>query len=162
MVKADFVTGLVLVVLGIAVTVESIRMPRFEELNINPYTIPGLVPGILGLVILVLGGALCLRAARAGGYRLGGGTAGPADPALRRLGLAVLLCLAYAAGLVGRIDFWLATALFVGLFVALFEWPLAASAADRWKRLAFAVAFGLVVSTVVTYVFQEVFLVRLP
>ena len=45
MVKADFVTGLVLVALGIATMVASLQMPRFAELNINPYTVPGLVPG---------------------------------------------------------------------------------------------------------------------
>ena len=70
MVKADFVTGLVLIALGIATVVASLRMPRFEELEINPYTAPGLVPGALGLVILILGAALFVRAARAGGWRL--------------------------------------------------------------------------------------------
>ena len=55
MVRADLATGLVLVALGVAVVVESLRMPRFEHLNVNPYTVPGLVPGALGAVILVLG-----------------------------------------------------------------------------------------------------------
>jgi len=163
MVKADFVTGLVLVVLGSAVVVESVRMPRFAELDINPYTIPGLVPGVLGVVILVLGACLCVRAARAGGWRLGAeGGAWAHDPAVRRLVLAVLLCLGYAAGLVGRLPFWLASAVFVTLFVALFERPLATSAAERRRRLAFAVVFGGIVAAAVSYVFQEIFLVRLP
>ena len=165
MVRADLVTGLVLVALGIGVVVESLRMPRFEQLNINPYTVPGLVPGALGAVILVLGAALFVRAARAGGWRLGSG-AGPAswsaDPGVRRLLLAVGLCVGYAAGLVGRLPFWLATLLFVVGFVALFEWPLAASRSQRWRRLGFALAFGALISAVVTLVFQEIFLVRLP
>jgi hypothetical protein len=165
MMRADLVTGLVLLALGLAVVVESLRMPRFEHLNINPYTVPGLVPGGLGAVILVLGAALFLRAARAGGWRLGSG-AGPmswlGDPGVRRLLLAAGLCVGYAALLVGRLPFWLATFLFVTGFVVLFEWPLATSRSVRMRRLAFALGFGALISAVVTFVFQEIFLVRLP
>ena len=164
MVRADFVTGLVLIALGIATVVESLRMPRFEHLEVNPYTAPGLVPGALGAVILLLGAVLFLRAARAGGWRLGGGepSAWPTDPGVRRLILALALCLAYAAGLVGRLPFWLATFAFVAAFVALFEWPLAVSASARRRRLVVAVVFAAAVAAVVTLVFQRVFLVRLP
>ena len=166
MVKADFVTGLVLIALGIATVVASLEMPRFEELNINPYTVPGLVPGALGVVILILGAALFVRAARAGGWRLMERTAARrswwSDPGTRNLALAALLCLAYAAGLVGRAPFWLATFLFVAAFVAAFEWPLARTQAERLRRAAFAVVFAAAVSAAVTFVFQEIFLVRLP
>jgi hypothetical protein len=163
MARADFVTGLVLMALGLAVVVESLRMPRFEALQINPYTVPGLVPGVLGLVILILGGALAARAARAGGWRLGSGSAWwRADGGVRRLVLSLALCLGYAALLVGRLPFWLATWLFISAFIALFEWPLAGSRRERMLRLAFALAFGLVVAVIVAYVFERVFLVRLP
>jgi hypothetical protein len=163
MVRADFVTGLVLVALGLAVVVESLRMPRFETLQVNPYTVPGLVPGVLGLVIVVLGGALAARAALAGGWRLGGGaTSWAADPGVRRLALSLALCLGYAALLVGRLPFWLATSLFIFAFIALFEWPLAAGPRDRLLRLAFALAFALGVALLVAYVFERIFLVRLP
>ena len=165
MVKADFVTGLVLLALGVAVVVESLRMPRFEHLNVNPYTVPGLVPGALGAVILVLGALLFVRAARAGGWRLGSGARAAgwrADPGVRRLLLAVGLCVGYAALLVGRLPFWLATFLFVTGFVALFEWPLAAGGSERRRRLGFALLFGALIAAVVTFVFQEIFLVRLP
>jgi putative tricarboxylic transport membrane protein len=165
LVKADFVTALVLVALGMAVVVESLRMPRFEQLEINPYTVPGLVPGALGAVILVLGAALLLRATRAGGWRLTVATetgGWSSDPGVRRLLLAVALCLGYAAGLVGRLPFWLATFLFVTGFVVLFEWPMPPTRAERARRLVFALLFGAVVALVVTLVFQKIFLVRLP
>jgi hypothetical protein len=166
MVKADFVTGLVLIALGIATVVASLEMPRFAELEVNPYTAPGLVPGALGAAILILGGALFVRAARAGGWRLldRHPGAGPwwEDPGKRHLAIAVVLCLGYAAGLIGRVPFWLATFLFVASFVAVFEWRFASTGAERVKHLAFAFAFGALVSAVVTLVFQEVFLVRLP
>jgi putative tricarboxylic transport membrane protein len=161
MARADLVTGLVLVALGIAVVVESLRMPRFEHLNINPYTIPGLVPGAIGAVLLVLGAVLFVRAAVAGGWRFGGGTA-LGDQGVRRLLLAVALCVGYAAGLVGRLPFWLATLLFVTGFVALFEWPLADDRSGRARRLAFALGFGALIAAAVTLVFQKIFLVRLP
>jgi hypothetical protein len=56
--------------------------------------------------------------------------------------------------------FWLATFLFVTLFVAAFEWPQ--SEGRRGWRLAIAVVYGAAISLAVTWVFQEIFLVRLP
>lgn len=162
MVRADFFAGLVFVVLGLAALVESLRMPRFEERAINPYTVPGLVPGALGVVILLLGAVLVVRSARAGAWDAGGDGRWFRDPGVRRLLLAVTLCLAYAAGLVGRLPFWLATFLFVAGFVALFEWPLATDRRDRVRRLVIAVIFGGMVSAAVTFVFRDLFLVRLP
>ena len=166
MVKADFVTGLVLVALGIATLVESLRMPRFVELNVNPYTVPGLVPGALGAIILALGAVLFLRAARAGGWRLAE-RAPDAAPwsggsGVRRVLLSIALCLAYAAGLVGRLPFWLATFLFVAAFVILFEWPLAADRSDRTRRVLWPVLLAAAISAATSFVFQEIFLVRLP
>ena len=115
------------------------------------------------MVILILGGVLFGRAARAGGWRLfERDRAAFADPGWRNLALAVVLCLAYAAGLIGRVPFWLATFLFVAAFVALFEWPFARNRGERVRGLAFALVFGAVVAAAVTYVFQEIFLVRLP
>ena len=162
LVRADFVTGLFLVVLGAAALIGSLEMPRFEERAINPYTVPGLVPGLLSAVILVLGTVLTLRGARAGGWRIGWDPAALADPGWRRLALALLLCVGYAAGLVGAVPFWLATFLFVSLFTFLFEWPHNPGRAARVRAFVIAVAFGALVALVVTYVFQEIFLVRLP
>jgi putative tricarboxylic transport membrane protein len=166
MVKADFVTGLIFVALGVAIVVECLRMPRFEDLNVNPYTAPGLVPGMLGAIILMLGAVLFLRAARAGGWRLTerAPDAAPwsADRGVRRLLLSIALCLAYAGGLIGRLPFWLATFLFVAGFVILFEWPLAADRSDRLRRVAWAVLLAAAISAATSFVFQEIFLVRLP
>ena len=166
MVKADFVTGLVLVALGIATLVESLRMPRFVELNVNPYTVPGLVPGGLGAIILALGAVLFLRAARAGGWRLAERAPDAApwfgNPGVRRVLLSIALCLVYAGGLIGRLPFWLATFLFVAAFVILFEWPLAADRPDRARRVVWAVLLATAVAGAVSIVFQEIFLVRLP
>ena len=166
MIKADFVTGLAFVALGLAALVESLRMPRFAELGVNPYTVPGIVPGLLGVVIAALGAVLALRAARAGGWRLGPDIAALALPhrseSVQRLALALVLTFGYAVGLIGRVPFWLASALFVFAFIALFEWRAARDAKGRARALAVAAAEAALVSAAVTLVFRYVFLVNLP
>jgi putative tricarboxylic transport membrane protein len=81
---------------------------------------------------------------------------------VRRVLLSIALCLAYAAGLVGRLPFWLATFLFVAAFVILFEWPLAADRSDRTRRVLWPVLLAAAISAATSFVFQEIFLVRLP
>ena len=162
--KADFVTGLVLIALGLAVVWASLDMPRFEERGADPYTAPGLVPGVLGAIILVLGTVVLVRAAHAGGWRLSwsGAKSSSKDPGVRRLVLSVALCLIYAGGLVGTVPFWLATFVFITAFVVLFEWPLAAGRTDRLRRLALAPLLAAAIAAAVSLLFQDVFLVRLP
>ncbi len=166
MVKADFVAGLAFVALGLAALAESLRMPRFEHLGVNPYSVPGVVPGALGVVIALLGGVLMVRAARAGGWRLGPefarlATLGRNDAA-RRFCLALILTLGYAAGLVGAVPFWLATGLFVFVFIAAFEWRAGADGVTRLKALGIAGIEAVLVAATVTLVFRELFFVTLP
>ena len=72
MTRRDFFTSLVLIVFGLTVVAESLRMPRFETLGINPYTVPGLVPGVLGGVIVLLGMVMLVRSSLVGGVAQGG------------------------------------------------------------------------------------------
>jgi putative tricarboxylic transport membrane protein len=160
MVKADFVTGLAFAALGIATVVESLRMPAFTELNAEPYTAPGIVPGLLGAALALLGALLSLRAAAAS-PRAQDGQQG-VDHAWPRVGAAFALCMGYAGVLVSRIPFELATFLFILAFILTFElWN--GQLRDRWRRqtivavgLAAAIAFGI------SYLFRAIFLIRLP
>ena len=68
--KADFLSALVWMAFGLAVVIASWRMDRLESQGATLYTAPGLVPGVLGAVLLLFGVLLAVRAARAGGYRL--------------------------------------------------------------------------------------------
>jgi hypothetical protein len=162
--KADLVTSLLLIGLGLGAVIESWRMPRLEELAINPYTVPGIVPGLLGAVIVLLGLILLVRSMRRGGWRLGAG--GPWNllrrESARRLYLSLALTFGYAAGLVGKISYWLATVLFVFLFITLFEWKSTSAPGQRVKTISIALGQALVVAAAVTVVFQYLFLVRLP
>ncbi|MEX2631205.1 MAG: tripartite tricarboxylate transporter TctB family protein [Tistlia sp.] len=167
--RADFLFSLLLLALGLATVVESWRMPRFGHLGVHPMTAPGLTPGLLGAVIVLLAAVLLARSLAAGGWRLSAGkdAAAPAEPgergsSVRRVGLALLLTVGYAGGLVGRLPFWLATALFVFLFILAFEWRAGSGRAQRLRGLAVAAVLAALTALAVTYLFEEIFLVRLP
>jgi hypothetical protein len=164
MTKADFVSGLVFLLFGLGVVAESARMPTYTALGANPWTAPGIVPAMVGSVIALLGLVLLVRSARAGGWRLGTRSDEATDNpgGTGRFLLCLALTLGYAAGLVGRVPFWLATFLFVGLFVLLFEWRRGMPRVQALRTGIAALLLAVVISGVVTYVFQYVFLVRLP
>lgn len=163
--KADLITGLVLLALGLATTFESYRMPRLEERAIDPWTAPGIVPGMLGIVIAVLGAALALRSAAAGAFAAKFDTGDdPAEvrAARFRFWLCLGLCLIYAVGLVGHTPFWLATLLFVFSFIAAFEWRAGDDTRSRGIKLAAAGAVAAATAAFVPFLFETLFLVRLP
>lgn len=160
MAKADFVTAVILIAVSVGALVESWRMPRLEHLSVNPYTVPGIVPGLLSGVLILLGIVLLVRSVRQGGWRLD--TVSLSSAVGARLVLMLLLTLGYAAGLVGRLPFWLATFLFVFLFVLLFEWRAGRPPAGHLKSGAIALVLAVAVAAGVSALFQYVFLVRLP
>jgi hypothetical protein len=165
LVRADLITGVVLIVFGLAVVAESYGMPRLEERNINPWTAPGIVPGMLGLIIALLGGVLAFRSV--GGWRNAAASHSAEDRAearasLARLALCGALCVIYAVLFVGRMPFWLACWLFVFAFIAAFEWGAGDATPVRARKLAIAAAIATATALVVPYVFETLFLVRLP
>lgn len=148
----DFWFALALTVFGTAVMVESWRMPRLAELDVHPMSAPGLTPGVIGLVLTVLGAALLLREARR--------SSSPAKQPERggaRLAITFALCLAFALGLVGRVPFWLATLIFVAAFALIFtrSWP-------QPRAALVSLALAGITAAAITYLFQEIFLVHLP
>lgn len=139
--------------LGGLIVAESWRMDRLEHLNVNPYTVPGLVPAVLGAMMVLLAAALAVRSLLRRDKILR-----PSEPGTwARYGLAVGLFLVYALGLVSRLPFWLATLIFVSGFVALFRWP-----EMRARGLVLALVCGAGTAAAVTFLFQSIFLVRLP
>jgi putative tricarboxylic transport membrane protein len=163
MIKADLVAAVVLIVLACAILYSSWTMPRLEERRINPFTVPGLVPGMLSFALLICGGILgfrSLHAPAAGGWsQLGGAIA---SYAAMRAGVVMALALIYSLGLVGLIPFWAATALFVLAFVLVFETWLAEPRRPLLNSLPWALGLAIVTAAAVTIVFERAFLVRLP
>lgn len=155
---ADRVAALVFFALGAAMAWGGYAMDRLEIRQIHPASIPGLVPMILGLALMVCAVMLALGASKAH-------DGPPRDPdvAWRDLFVALGLCCFYALGLVGSIPFAAATALFVAAFSGWFLWPPAEAGTAARLRIAVAVAvFGIVVAAATSALFRYGFLVRLP
>lgn len=143
-------------VFGLLILGESLRMERYAAMGAELYTMPGFVPGLLGGVVLLLGIALMLRGWWRRSEEAGQGDA-PAPLLNRRILLMLGFSITYAVLLIGHVPFWLATALFVSAFVASF------TPTQAWgRRLAVALLAGVLTSAIVSLVFQQVFLVRLP
>jgi hypothetical protein len=157
---ADFRFGVGWMVFGAAVLAASWRMDRLESLHINPWSAPGLLPGLLGLLVLLFGAALCVRGARAGPSeeRSTENTKG-------RVALALALSIAFAAGLLGRgLPFWLTSAAYLFVTILAFRWlDREPETSFSWIRTLLASAAIAVVSGfLLAVLFEEVFLVRLP
>jgi putative tricarboxylic transport membrane protein len=161
--RSDFRSALGWMALGIAILIGSVTMDRLEKQGINPYTIPGLLPGLLGCAMTILGALLALRSWRP---HLLASKSAPADRAERKRLLLVLgLCLAFGVVLVGHgLPFWLAAAIFVTVAIVSLQYQQRQSI-DRKpspRMLLKAAAIGLGAGVIITIVFQEIFLVRLP
>ncbi|WP_421725548.1 tripartite tricarboxylate transporter TctB family protein [Bauldia sp.] len=162
MARADLVTGAVLFALSVAFVVGSWNMDRLEARRIHPFSAPGVTPGLLGLALGVTSALLVVQAVRKGGLTGWGDLARNGfklTDAGRRLLGAIVLCLFYPLVLIGTLPYWLATTIFVTGFIFAFEWN---QPSPLWQRLAWAFGIGVVVGVGISYVFTELFLVRLP
>jgi hypothetical protein len=158
---ADLISAGAWLAVAVAIVVLSWRMDRLAHLQISIYATPGFVPAVLGAALALMAIVLFVRAVRQGAF------ATARWPALKlrqhwRLMVALGLSLAFAAGVVGSgVPFWLAAALYTAAFVFVFR--IADGGREATVRTAaVAVVYGAVSGVVVHYVFQELFLVRLP
>lgn len=156
--RADLVTGVILFALSAAVIVGAWNMDRLEIRRIHPFSAPGVTPGLLGIALGIASFIMIVQSVRRGGLA-GGWAAGAPRQAVIRLVVAAALALVYALGLIGNMPYWLATALFVTVFITVFEWG---DGGNRAVRLAWAAGIGIATGLTVAYVFSELFLVRLP
>jgi len=142
---------------GAAVLVASWRMDRLEGLHINPWSVPGLLPGLLGALMMLFGAALFLRGPGANG--------GTKPSGAGRTWLALVFCVGFAAGLLGHgLPFWLTAAGFMFVAILSFRWlDREADPTGSLGRLALeSAAIAITASVAISLLFQEVFLVRLP
>jgi hypothetical protein len=166
MAKADFLTGLTLVLFSLYVIIESWLMPRMEHLSAHPLSAPGLVPGVLGIVIFLLGSILLIRSILRGGHRLG--LRGEiirqalAQSGNRRLLLAIALTMGYAGLAVGTLPFALATVIFIFIFILLFEWEKNMTNRRFLAKITAPALIAFFTAAAVTLVFERLFFVVLP
>jgi hypothetical protein len=152
--RSDLWGGFCWIVVGLFILVESLRMERFDNMGATLYTYPGFVPGVISSVIVLLGIVMIFR-----GLRSKVASHTNAEPLINRRFVISLTCmLVFSLVLLAHAHFLIATALFVGVFTFMFadeESPLL-------KRVGSASINGIISSCVVYFLFQEVFLVRLP
>jgi hypothetical protein len=160
--RADFWSSFVWIALGLAILIISLKMDRLERFQASIYTAPGLVPGLLGIAIAFMGAVLLLRAVRAGALQ----DKTPRRLALRdhwRLIFSLGLSLLYALVVVtSTLPFWLVTAIYVAAFVVVFQYVERRAKGQLPRGVAVAVVHGLLAGWLIQYVFEHLFLVRLP
>ncbi len=164
--KADLLMSILLIVFGITILIVSIGMPHFEELDANPYSVPGVVPGFLGGIIAVMGFVLLIRSLSRKGYKLG--ITGRSikewitDESTRRLLITLGLSLIYALVFIGWLPYAVGTVLFIFAFVVVFEHKKGVPLREQ-KRMLFKATLTSVISGVTIWVvFRYLFLVNLP
>jgi hypothetical protein len=165
--RSDFVAAFGWIALGGAILIGSWTMDRLKNQDVNPYTVPGLLPGLLGIAMMLLGGSLLFRSWRRRTLR------SPAvEPDLphssisvRQLWLAIGLCMTFDIVMIGHgLPFWLAATAFVSVAILTLQQIQRKAKGQRLTLRAAisAVAIGLSAGLAITVVFQQIFLVRLP
>lgn len=155
--SVDRLSGIGWMVFGAVIVGHALTMETRDYLGATFLTGPGLVPAMIGAAIATLGLVLFLRATKGEvvAFIDPEGAGGP------RVLLALGLMLVYAMVLIGRMPFGVATFLFVTAFVFVFNLP-AAGARGLALLGAKAALTGALVAVAVSFVFQTIFLVRLP
>lgn len=164
----DRITGVVFFIIGALVAYGAWVMPRFENVQAKAFEVPGLTPGLLGCALSFCGLILALRpnSYQADNDNFWREVAG--SPVHRKRALAALgLTLGYGVFLFGSVPYVVATFIFVFAFIVIFEIILRPSDVlekrpSTYRVLAVAALIAVLVSVVTYYVFQTLFLVRLP
>lgn len=150
-------------VLGLAITIGAWRMDRLAHLNIEPWSAPGLVPGVLGVLIAVFGAVLALRER---GARVAAGAREPQPAAgtdWRRVLPVLALALVFTVGLLGRgLPFVATSTALVFAWIVIASLPAWRAEGGVGRGLARTAMIAVVACGAIAALFQEVFLVRLP
>jgi hypothetical protein len=161
--RADFYGGLAWIALGMAIGIASWRMDRLERMGVSFFTAPGLVPGVLGVLIAACGMVLAARAWQHGAFGVVQRPPVLLRPdVLARVGVTLVLCLAFSIVLVGRVPFWTAAAAYLFVQIAVLQYPERKARGEVVRGLVVAAAIGLGAAGTIAFLFQEIFLVRLP
>jgi hypothetical protein len=159
---ADTFCGLVVTAFGVAGLIESLRMPRFEERNADPFTAPGMTPGLICAVLTILGVLLVLRGMNGSRNQVILPILDWNRGSVARTIFTIATVLIYGGGLFGHMPFFLATTLFVTVFTVGAEMIRLQLTVPSVRLLGSALALGLVSAGLVQFVFVQIFLVRLP
>lgn len=148
--------------LGAAILVASWRMDRLEALGINPWSAPGLMPGVVGTLMIVLALVLAFQARRAAADDEPPAAVPPVGSA-RPVWVAATLCVTFAGLTLGRgLPFVVEGAVFIFVFTTVFSGPTWRESRQVARGLVQALIVAALASTAIAWLFESVFLVRLP
>lgn len=160
--RSDLISGGVWVVIGAAIAVSSWNMDRLANQGVPAFTAPGLVPGVLGVMIMLAALAIVVRSARRGALDPAGGGAA-AGAGITGVAAALVLCIAYAGVLIGHgLPFWVASSMYLFMHIFVLQWPERRATGQVPRGLAVAAVIGLVGGVSIALLFEYAFLVRLP
>lgn len=153
---ADRLTAAILFALGAAMSWGGFVMDRLEIRQIHPSSIPGLVPMILGLMLMI-----CAAALAWGARGQSAPTAATEPHSVGNFAFTAIWSCVFALILVGSLPFWLATAIYILVFSGWFLIPATEGGARlRTGLLVLIFSFGMAVG--ISALFRYGFLVRLP
>lgn len=166
--------------LGTAVFVAGWRMDRLSHQGIAPWSAPGLLPAVVGALMVAFALVLALQTWREGAAPPRDGAADEADRARhaedaagteaaepgdswRGSLLATVLCVLFAGVSLGHgWPFQVEAALFILGFTAVFRWHEWRAEGRLARGLAQTAAVAVVAAVAIAWLFESVFLVRLP
>ena len=174
--RGDLVTAAVWLGLGAAIVVASWRMDRLRHLDVNPWSVPGLTPGLIGALMVLFALVLGWRALRTVGREpradasadaaADAGSRSDAAPPpgeARRTLVAGALCLLFAGASLGRgVPFVIEGAVFVFAFTTIFSWRSWRDEGRVGRGLVQTLVVSVAAAMLIAWLFESVFLVRLP
>jgi putative tricarboxylic transport membrane protein len=148
--------------LGTAIVTGSWRMDRLGHQGINPWSAPGLTPGVVGALMILFACALALQA-RSRSVPEDEPVSPPAAGTLWRTVLATVLCLTFAGVALGHgWPFPVEAAAFIFAFTSVFRWDEWRRAGRQGRGLLQTLLIAVVAAGLISWLFESVFLVRLP
>lgn len=165
--QTDFLFSLVLIAFGIAILVSASRMPWTNQqsgISSAWYLSPGLFPALLGILLIVFSLDILMHAISAGGHRKIGAFVGSSISAVgnnRRLHkvLLIILVIGVYISLIGHVNYYVASAVYLFMFMLLFHHPASRS---RVKNVLTLLAVAVLVPLVTGYLFSHYLNVPLP
>lgn len=160
---ADRVTAVVFFALGAAMTYGGFIMDRLEVRQIHPASIPGLVPMMLGVALMICAGLLAWGArSKDSPATDDDADTRPAQGSWSNFAVVAVWSAVYALGLVGGLPFVVATAIYICVFSAWFTWQDGRGIAGNIRTVVLIGLFGCVMAAAISALFRFGFLVRLP
>lgn len=161
--RSEYLSAAFWAVLGAIIVVASWRLDRLEKLDINRWSVPGLTPGVVGALMVLLAIALALQV-RSQARDDADDTQGVAEgTSMGRTVLAGVLGVLFAGVSLGRgLSFVVEGAAFIFLFTTVFSWSQWRAEARVGRGLLVTLVVAVAASAVITWLFESVFLVRLP